>query len=308
MVQTRIRLPIASAINHQYVLPLTVMLASLKQHLQESFEPVLYLVHAGLDCKNLDIIASIVETHSIVPSEAQLSAVPSGRQFPREAAFPLLLPELISEVPQILFLDADLLVLDDVGKLWETTSLDGHVLAAVADTAVPRCSSHRGVKEWQSRGIPPEAPYFNCGVLLIDLVRWRKRDVGRRAYEYFDTVREPVDFLHQEALNAVLWTEWKQLDPRWNLLASRAGRAYGPNGCQAWRQPGIVHFAGRMKPWRAPVGGPFNAPYRQVLEQLLPLLPARPPNLRERVCSAYDRYLRSVLFPVEQYLWNQRYL
>ena len=288
------------------MLPLVVLLESLTQHLRPGVEPVLYLIHARMPPGALAAISSKVETHSIVPSEAQLAAAPRSPHFPPEASIPLLLAELLpGGLERVLFLDADMLVLDDVATLWETP-LGPHVLAAAPDGAVPFCSAARGVKGWQSLGIPRDAPYFNGGVLMIDLARWRERDVTRRALAYLETTREPIDFLHQEALNAVLWDDWKQLDARWNLLASLAGRTYERAVSEAWRHPGIVHFAGRMKPWRAPIGGPFNAPYQQSLERVLPLITPEPPTLRDRFHSVYDRYLRAALYPLEQYLWRQR--
>jgi lipopolysaccharide biosynthesis glycosyltransferase len=299
-------IPIACAVNRSYVLPLAVMLESLKQCLRPPLHAELYLIHAGIPQSSLTAISSIIETHSIVLSEAQLNAAPRDPRFPREAAVPLLLPELLpGALERVLFLDADMLVLGDLANLWETP-LDQHVVAAVADSAVPLCSSARGVKGWQALGIPGDAAYFNGGVLMIHLGRWRQREVTRRAHQYLGATQEPIDFLHQEALNAVLWDDWKSLDPRWNLLASRAGRPFDRTASEAWQQPGIVHFAGRMKPWRAPIGGPFNAPYQEALGRMLKFVPPEPPSLRDRFCSFYDRYLRAALYPVEQYLWRQR--
>lgn len=88
-------LAIACGINHSYVLPLAVMLESLKQHLRPSFQPILYLIHVGIPQPSLATISSIIETHSIIPSDAQLSAAPRSPHFPREASFPLLLPDLL---------------------------------------------------------------------------------------------------------------------------------------------------------------------------------------------------------------------
>jgi lipopolysaccharide biosynthesis glycosyltransferase len=301
-----IKLPIVCAIDQSYVLPLAVMLESLKHHLRDGFLPVLYLMHSGIPRHSLEAISALVETHSIVPSDAQSSASPSDRKFPREASYLLLLSEsLPSTLERVVFLDADMLVLDDLANLWETP-MGSHVLAAAPDSTVPRCSSPRGVKGWRKLGIPPGAAYFNAGVLLIDIARWRERDVTQRVRHYFETTSEPIDFLHQEALNAVLWDDWQPLHSRWNLLASLAGRAYEHPPSEAWRQPGVVHFAGRMKPWRAPIGGPFNRPYRKVLDRLRPHFPSEPPSLHDHLCSLYDRYLRTVFFVAEKYLWRLR--
>ena len=299
-------LPIACAVNRAYVLPLAVMLESLRLRLRPDVRPVLYLLHSVLSRQVVEMLGSLVETHAIVPSDAQLAAAPHDARLPREASFPLLLPEVLPRhLERILFLDADLLVLEDLVKLWETP-LDRSVLAATPDAAVPRCSAPRGVKGWKARGIPPSAPYFNGGVLLIHLERWRERGVTRRVQEYFSATREPIDFLHQEALNAVLWDDWLPLEPRWNLPASSAGRPYESPASEAWLHPGVIHFSGRMKPWRTPVGGPFYAPYREVLERVRPQFSTEPPTVRERLQSVYDRHLRAACYPLERYLWRQR--
>ena len=298
--------PIACAINDAYILPLAVLLDSLKRHLSPSYRPVLYLIHTGLSPARLDLLAASVETHAIVPSAAELGTLPRDPRFPAEAAMPLLLAELLpASLERVLFLDADMLVMDDPAQLWET-GLDGHVLAAAPDGAVPRCSSPRGVKNWKRLGIPAAAPYFNGGLLLIDLVRWREREVNRRVRHYFETVHERIDFLHQEALNAVLWNDWKQLDERWNLPARYAPGRTTHDAPEASPRPGIVHFAGRMKPWRAPAGGPFNASYQETLQRVLALVPPEPPSLRDRLQSAYDRHFRDAFYPLEQFLWRQR--
>ncbi len=118
----RVTLPIACAINSDYVLPLLVMLTSLKEHLRPSYQPVLYLIHQGVSDDLLAIISRLVETRSIVPSPESVAAIPRHANFPPEAAYPLLLPELLPEtLDRILFLDADLLVLDDLAQLWETS-------------------------------------------------------------------------------------------------------------------------------------------------------------------------------------------
>jgi lipopolysaccharide biosynthesis glycosyltransferase len=301
-------LPIACSIDERYALPLAVMLESAKRRLCPEVRPVLYLLHAGLRPATLEILSSLVETHPIVPTAAQIAACPFDRHYPPAASFPILLDELLpAALEQVLFLDPDLLVMDDLAILWRTP-MDGRVLAAVPDGAVPYCSSARGVRTWRPAGIPRDASYFNGGVLLIHLGRWRERNVGPRVRQYIQSARGALDFVHQEAFNAVLWDDWKRLDMRWNLLASRAGRFHGRIAPEIWRRPGIVHFSGRMKPWQVPVGGPFNAPYQEALQRILPMLRPEPPALRKRIDSVYDRYFRPACYPIERLLWRRRWI
>ena len=53
-------------------------------------------------------------TRAIRPDAAVIAAAPRSGHFPPEAAFPLLVPELLPDLPRVLFLDADMLVLDDL--------------------------------------------------------------------------------------------------------------------------------------------------------------------------------------------------
>lgn len=298
-------LPIACAINNDYALPLIVMLISLKEHLRASYRLVLYLVHQGLPDDLLACISQLVETHSLVPSRESVAAIPRHAHFPPEAAYPLLLPDLVPKtLDRILFLDADLLVLDDVAKLWEI-SLGDRVLGAVADAAIPLCRSPRGVKKLDQWGIAEDAVYFNCGVMLIRLAGWREREVTRRAAVYLQNAGRQTDFLHQEALNAVLWDDWLPLESRWNLLASLAGRPYGQPESDNWRTPGIVHFAGHFKPWRYPIGGPFDRQYRGYLSLATQWVPAVKGTVTDKLLSLYDRHLRNSLYGFERALWNR---
>jgi lipopolysaccharide biosynthesis glycosyltransferase len=296
---------VACSVSRAYLLPLAVVLHSLVERLRPTSCAKLYLIHDDIPPAMLDAIGAIIDTEAVAPTAEQIAAAPRQGRFPRQASYPVLLPELLpDDVERVLFLDVDLLVLDDVTALWET-DLEDRVFGAAPDGAVLHCSSVRGVKGWRGLGIPAEATYFNCGVLLIDLPRWRERGITPRVNDYLSRTTR-VDFLHQEALNAVAWNDWRAIDRRWNLLASLDGRRYQSPPCEVWRDPGIVHYAGRMKPWRGAVGGPFDAPYRTVLERVAATFPREAIGTRDRLMSWYDVHARNVLYPVERALWKRR--
>jgi len=296
-------LHLASAIDEAYLVPLRVALTSLKERLRPSLRPVLYLLNRSLTDSQLETINEIIETHSIVPNQAALNSLPHHSTFPAEAAFPLLLGDLLPRsLEKVLFLDPDVLVLDDVGKIWET-DLAGHIVGAVIDQAIPFASSPRGLNDRHADGISDNAPYFNAGVLLIDLVRWRAQNVAAETRRYLETHHD-VDFYHQAALNAVLSGKWLELDARWNLIASLTGRSYWPQNSVDTASPGIVHFSGKFKPWRFRVGGPFAETYYDALSRSGERLLAR--GITESTLSVYDRYFRDYLYPIEQLLWKRR--
>jgi lipopolysaccharide biosynthesis glycosyltransferase len=141
-------------------------------------------------------------------------------------------------------------------------------------------------REWAQRhcealGIPDPAGYFNCGVMLVDLERWRALETSRRirakVHEHRDLEPGPgflgldeagflrhmmshpeqVLFPEQDAVNAVLWQDRVALHPRWNftsqlsLLAPHAPGLDPAELAEAAASPAIRHFEGPgvSKPW-----------------------------------------------------------
>lgn len=301
------RLSIACCIDEAYALPLAVMLTSLTERLGTEFEVTVHLIHRELGRQTLDAIGAIVETRVTRLAGACLERLPRDRTFPPEAAAPLLLAEMLpQDLGKVLFLDADLLVLDDIAPLW-THALDGRSLAAAVDPAIPWCRSPRGVKGWHDRRMPRNSPYFNAGVLLVDLEAWRRRDVAGRALEYIREVGDRVDYLHQEALNATAWDDWLPLANRWNVPAT-SGRWFGPTGVDAVTSPAIVHFAGRMKPWRMRSGSRFELAYADVMSRVSHRIPRSSRTWRDGAIGWYDRGLRWACHPLERFLWARRLL
>lgn len=300
------RIPVACGIDAKYFVPLLVMLTSLREKLAPAVDLDIYLFHSGLTEADLERVRQLGTLHVIDPPARLIAKLPTTALYPPVAAFPMLLPEL-TDLERVLFIDADVLVLDDVSKLWETP-LEGKALGASIDSAVQICDSPRGVKDWRRLGIPPGATYMNCGVMLIDLVRWRTKNVADRVFAYLRESPGPNDFIHQEPLNAVLWDDWLRLSSRWNLLGTQVGRPFNTVEPEAWRDPGMVHFSGRLKPWLMPVNGPFADTYRRYVKQVTGADPGAPQTWTLRAESFYDRHLRDHLHPVEQVLWRRRWI
>jgi lipopolysaccharide biosynthesis glycosyltransferase len=165
----------------------------------------------------------------------------------------LLIPRVLPDtVSRVLYLDADLLVMDSLEPLWET-DLDGAIMGAVVDLIDPALK--RG--EPRCEGLPRVRDYFNAGVLLIDLDQWREKRVSEKALEYLE--RHPRSpYSDQDALNFACDKLWKKLDPRWNFQdhvnhVNQRFSDFRPD-----EQPWIVHYVTYRKPWYAGIRA-FNA-------------------------------------------------
>ncbi|RPH51029.1 MAG: glycosyltransferase family 8 protein [Desulfobacteraceae bacterium] len=155
----------------------------------------------------------------------------------------LLIPKAFpNTVSKVLYMDTDILVLDDLKPLWET-NLEGVILGAVLDNLDPHFKSgNPGYEE-----APRVANYFNAGVMLINLDLWRKEQVSEKALAYMNKHRR-TPFMDQDALNVVCDGRWKRLDQRWNFhdCWSRNIGSMNP-----YNRPAIAHFVSTMKPWNA---------------------------------------------------------
>jgi lipopolysaccharide biosynthesis glycosyltransferase len=185
--------------------------------------------------------------------------LPVGK--PRATYLRLLFTDLLpDELERVIYLDADVMVLGSLTDLWES-DIDG-VVGAVRDAYRPWMVRNTTF-QWRAVGVLPDAPFFNSGVMLTDLRRWRTGDVGARALEL---VRAESSMWDQCALNVVLDGGWTPLHPKWNVqsyhLTGDECLAYATEGRdrldRALSEPAIVHFTGGSfnRPWQAPCSNP----------------------------------------------------
>jgi lipopolysaccharide biosynthesis glycosyltransferase len=169
-----------------------------------------------------------------------------------------LIPDLFPpEVTRVLYLDADMLVLDDLKPVWET-QLAGKPLGAVRD--IMDAILKGGEPGWDDVARVPD--YFNAGVLLMDLSVWRTEQVSERAMEYL--VAHPnTRMSDQDALNVACTGRWHELPARWNTACHLIGDL---GSVPASERPGIAHFITFRKPWLAHVRSQ-NAAFYDAIRQ-----------------------------------------
>ena len=230
----------------------------------------------------------------IEAEESAFAGLPLWGRMPVSTYFKLGIPELLPlHVTRALWLDCDLIVLDDVGVLWDT-DLEGAPLGAVQDSVVPRVSSTFGIARHRELGIGAESMYFNAGVMIVDVDAWRRAGVTAKAIDYLRKYQDAVTFWDQEGLNAALAGRWMQLEARWNHNASV------PRRRNEGDLPSIAHFAGGLKPWRYRTRDPLRSLYYVYLDRTA-FAGWRPqPSMAGEAVSFYEGSgLRSLMYPAE---------
>jgi lipopolysaccharide biosynthesis glycosyltransferase len=249
-------LSIVVCCDHNYVVPLAALVSSLSDTQRAPFE--LHVLQDGIandDRVRIQSTASALIRWCDVDS-ATFEGIPTPSHLPASALFRLLIADQLPHLARAIYLDTDTIVVDDLEPLWQQ-DLGRAVIGAAHDPYVDVLGGSPGLP-FVRRGLTSSMPYFNSGVMLIDLERWRQSDVSAAA---LSLLREStLAYADQCALNLVLANQWARIDPRYNLQPAHLdtlGWVSDSEECselaRALQHPAVHHFVGR-KPW-GPGGG-----------------------------------------------------
>lgn len=191
---------------------------------------------------------------------------------------------LPANLDRVLYLDSDIIVLSDIRPLWET-ELGNAVVAAAPDI-------NDATEMKQKLGLNAESTYFNSGVMLIDLKRWRAAGVGPQTLAYCRDHENTLTYWDQCALNVVLAGHVYVLDWSWNFQTAHLALIDDSRRREMLAKVKIVHFTTRFKPWMYCCIHPFAHRYWKILAQT-PFRGYRPAD--RTPANVAKRVLRGVL-------------
>ena len=168
---------------------------------------------------------------------------------------------------RIIYIDCDTVVEGDISGLL-TIDMEDKPIGMVQDSLVAKVKT--------SVGIDDKDRYYNSGVILIDMKRWKELNCSGRLFEHIRDVRT-YGTVDQDVLNVVLHDEIVTLPVRYNLQPihmdytysqySRVYRHKEPYYSEgeiaaALKDPGILHFLRYVgeSPWHKDNVHPYT-PY-----------------------------------------------
>ena len=151
-----------------------------------------------------------------------------------------LIPSSIDDT-HVLYLDTDLLVTLDVLQLTPHRSAE-HPISAVSGATMRDALDTRFLVG--TLGIDADRPYFNAGVLLFNVERYRNERYAQRWEELCRTHSEDFAVVDQTLFNAIAGGAI-------GLLPAHCNRPWTPGVelSPAQRSGAILHFIGSPKPW-----------------------------------------------------------
>jgi lipopolysaccharide biosynthesis glycosyltransferase len=260
---------VACCFDQQMELPFLVLASSLRRHLKGDRKVVLHAFHSDPIAHDL---AYFVEFNSATfeirlrQIGNRLDSVSWPSHVTAATLLRFLLPSVLKNIDRVVYLDCDLVVLKDITTLYDTDLLD-FPLAACLDfwlTGAPPLAPPIvgwSVGQWQKFlnevvRLADGKAYFNAGVLVMDLERFRNTDLIHAAEEFLEQTNYKTVFVDQDALNHVINGAFARLDLRWNVLGNRSETDLNNADCEiaasaalSQSDPWIIHYAGPYKPW-----------------------------------------------------------
>ncbi|MBY7145045.1 glycosyltransferase family 8 protein [Virgibacillus sp. NKC19-3] len=261
-------------LNSNYIKPLKVMLHSLFVNNQEEAFTV-YLMHTSMKEAELsDINQYIVERgHRLVVitvTNDYFQAAPVVKHYTKEMYYRLLAFQFLpSDLDKIVYLDPDILVINEIRTLYDI-DISGYLYAA----AYHEVASATEINKLRLKPYDMDA-YYNSGVLVMNLNLQREKIKEQEIFNYVEEHKKRLLYPDQDIINALYSQDIKNLDeviynydPRYYRFykAVSSGRKDVDyvihNTC-------FIHYRGKKKPWHKNYTGKFHSIYKHYEKQAL---------------------------------------
>ncbi|KAG6496132.1 hypothetical protein ZIOFF_043980 [Zingiber officinale] len=161
-------------------------------------------------------------------------------------------------VRRVIYFDSDLVVVDDVARLWATDLAPDHVLAA-PEYCHANFTSYFTDRFWSDANFPRSFSgrsrppcYFNTGVMVMELDRWRAGGYTRMLESWMEVQKREARIYELGSMPPFLLVfagEVKGVEHRWNQHGLGGDNVEGL--CRDLH-PGpvsLLHWSGKGKPW-----------------------------------------------------------
>lgn len=181
----------------------------------------------------------------------------SNERFPISMYYRFFLPEMLPQTSCVLYLDCDIIVRKSLKELFKT-KMENKALAAVVGES---CDDIYFVNHLQL-----SKPYFNSGVLYMNLDYWRKNNITHKLIHWIADNPDLCALPDQDALNKVLEGKVAYLDYTYNYQEWWTRPSLVPYmHYSKWEEirrvgkdPTIIHFCEAEKPWFKECKNPFQ--------------------------------------------------
>lgn len=238
-------IPIFFSCDDNYIPFLCVTMKSIIDNSNEQKNYEMYVLHTTISKSNQRLVKQYEKENikiEFVNLENKVKSISKEldnvRDYYTQAIFyRLFIASLFPQFHKAIYLDCDIVVLNDIAKFYEI-NLEGNILGAIVDDVV---ANNEDFKIYTKETIGVESQkYFNSGVLIIDLDKYREHKIEEKFVQITKEYNFPSIAPDQDFLNFACFDNVKYLDKSWNRMPIKDGYQGELN---------LIHYNMFMKPW-----------------------------------------------------------
>lgn len=277
---------ICLAADNQYSNLAEVAMVSVFENNKSSERIIVYLLDSGISKKRLCEIhlsvqkygreLEIIDVTKRIEELKQIGVNAQSKNFSFGAYARFFVVNYLPEfVDKILYIDCDICVNDSLNELFKIEIQD-YVMAAVIDI-LP--SSHL-----KHIGFSINEPYFNSGMLLINISEWKAEKIETKILEHIKYKRCIYSYHDQDLINIICRNKIYTLDPKYMVFlpeyywGANKLRSLGELGVyystekirNAANKPTLIHFVDNIwgRPWYTSQKNPNSRIWEKYKEKI----------------------------------------
>lgn len=242
-----------------FVIPCLTMLTSAKANMDQESHYHIHVVYRSIEdyIKKafLDLRAPNYHISLIEVQNDRWERFPKVGEFPPIVMLRLELPNILHNIDRVLFIDGDVIVLNDLTELYQTQMGD-NLVAAMLSYSLEASGYAKQFRTGQC---------INAGIMLMNLKKLRNEDYVSKFFDAKLSAPKTWQYQDQDVINHCCTGRIKYLPPRYNVLIKifrqyfqgdieSFNKYYGTNysSMQALESDAvIIHLAGthHFRPW-----------------------------------------------------------
>ena len=241
-------IPVFFTIDDSYAPFLAVALHSAIQNASPSRQYKAIVLHQDLSETNIAKLQALQTENfqiELTPMKANFQALDDRMSnrlrcdyFTLTIYFRLFIPAMFPQYDKGIYIDSDVVLTDDIGKLFDI-DIGDNLLGACNDLSIADIPPLVAYTE-NAIGVKKEE-YINSGVLLMNLKKMRQCDLEGHFLTLLNTYHFDSIAPDQDYLNAMCNGKIHYLDPAWDTM---------PNDAQPpLEHPHLIHYNLFSKPW-----------------------------------------------------------
>ncbi len=250
---------IVFGIDDNYAKYCPIAIQSILSHLNINYKLNITIIYEKLSKKSLNNFKTIrsKQLNKINFYKIRLKKYMKSKNWHKSVFYRFYVDRALPKNTQkIIYIDADIFVNESIHKLYNI-NLKNNIIGAIKDPGISFDRNYLNKIKIQSD------LYFNSGVLLINLKKWRSKNVTSQLEKTIKNFEFNMEIPDQDLLNIIFEKKFKIINPKWNLQTKMYSKY------RYWKylkNKGVHHFT-FVKPWRSYSSHPKSKVYREFAKQ-----------------------------------------